>query len=77
MPSMTTGMGTFSHKRVDAEALHDRLCQDAEARNGVRRVLQSVVADIAAWKISRRNVRRVLEMTSGSTPGPDGFPYLA
>ena len=68
---------TFTRRTINAHCLEQWLAEDATAPNGLRGAVQPLLRTHSAWHVRCRDVRRAIEMSSASAPGPDGIPYAA
>ena len=69
--------GTFSARRLDRHRRLEWFRDDAARVGGLFGAVCPLLADAAAWRLRRSDVRKAVSLTSSSSPGPDGIPYSA
>ncbi len=68
---------TFAHKSINRTIMQHWLQDDAENPRGLKQAFAPLVQDPRGWHICRRDIRRAVELSGESTPGPHGVPYAA
>ena len=67
----------FAARRLDHDLRRDWFRIDAARPSGLRAAVQPLLSDGSAWQLRRSDVRKAVDMSSKSSPGPDGVPYAA
>ena len=67
----------FAARRLDHDLRGAWFRTDASRQSGLRAAVRPLLGDASAWRLRRSDVRRAVDMSSKSSPGPDGVPYSA
>ncbi len=68
---------TFAHELVNCTLLQKWLQEDVENPRGLKQAFAHVAQEPTNWHIRRHDIRRAVELSGESAPGPDGIPYAA
>ena len=69
--------GTFSARRLDRTRRQAWFWADAASDHGLIHAVRPLLTDEASWRVRHSDVRKAVALSSTSSPGPDGIPYLA